>query len=318
MAGRTFQRSSAQRFISRNRNPYKERESMTLLTYQVFKTVAEMGSFHKAADVLGLTPSAISHSISAMEKELGFAVLTRNKSGVTLTNYGEHILPYVNSVLNSDERLQQVVAEYKGLKTGTVKIGCFSSACTNWIPDIIHSFEAQYPAIRIEVFEGTYDDVRYWIKNGIVDFGFLSASSAGDIPIEIFYKDPLLCIVSADFEKKSEGDTIGIEEMSHHHFVAQRESTDADIQNYLRQNNFSTQIRYHVLDDLSTVIMVAKGFGICIMPELVMNDIPYNVRRYRMDPDAYREIGLACLNPALMAPAVRTLYQYILDTCRNI
>ena len=64
--------------------------------------------------------------------------------------------------------------------------------------------------------------------------------------------------------------------------------------------------------------MVAKGFGICIMPELVMNDIPYNVRRYRMDPDAYREIVLACLNPSLMAPAVRTLYQYILETCRNI
>lgn len=38
---------------------------MTLLTYQVFKTVAEQGSFRKAADILGLTPSAISHAISA-------------------------------------------------------------------------------------------------------------------------------------------------------------------------------------------------------------------------------------------------------------
>ncbi|MBQ9061939.1 MAG: LysR family transcriptional regulator, partial [Eubacterium sp.] len=38
---------------------------MTLLSYQVFKTVAEIGSFHKAADVLGLTPSAISHAVSA-------------------------------------------------------------------------------------------------------------------------------------------------------------------------------------------------------------------------------------------------------------
>ena len=36
---------------------------MTLLTYQVFKTVAEQGSFRKAADILGLTPSAISHAI---------------------------------------------------------------------------------------------------------------------------------------------------------------------------------------------------------------------------------------------------------------
>ena len=105
---------------------------MTLLTYQVFRTVAEMGSFHKAAELMGLTPSALSHAISSMEKELGFAVLTRSKAGVTLTNYGESIMPYVNAVLNADESLQQVVAEFKGLKTGTVKVGCFSSACTSW------------------------------------------------------------------------------------------------------------------------------------------------------------------------------------------
>ena len=107
---------------------------MTLLTYQVFKTVADIGSFRKAADILGLTPSAISHAISSMEAELGFSVLTRNKNGVTLTNYGEHLLPYVNAVLNSDESLRQFIAQTNGLKTGKVKIGVFSSVCTNWLP----------------------------------------------------------------------------------------------------------------------------------------------------------------------------------------
>ena len=72
---------------------------MTLLSYQIFKTVAEAGSFHKAADLIGLTPSAISHAVSSMEKELGFSVFTRKKAGVTLTGYGEHLMPYVNAVL---------------------------------------------------------------------------------------------------------------------------------------------------------------------------------------------------------------------------
>jgi DNA-binding transcriptional LysR family regulator len=76
---------------------------MTLLSYQIFKTVAEAGSFHKAADLIGLTPSAISHAVSSMEKELGFSVFTRKKAGVTLTSYGEHLMPYVNAVLNSEE-----------------------------------------------------------------------------------------------------------------------------------------------------------------------------------------------------------------------
>ncbi len=54
---------------------------MTLLTYQVFETVTEQGSFRKAADLLGLTPSAVSHAVSSLEAELGFCVLNRAKSG---------------------------------------------------------------------------------------------------------------------------------------------------------------------------------------------------------------------------------------------
>jgi DNA-binding transcriptional LysR family regulator len=101
-------------------------------------------------------------------------------------------------------------------------------------------------------------------------------------------------------------------------FVVQRESTDADIQNYMKQNHLDIQTRYHVVDDLSTVVMVASGFGICIMPELVMNDIPYEVRQYRMEPDAARIIGLAARGPHLMAPAVRTLYNHILNMYSNL
>ena len=145
---------------------------MTLLTYQVFKTIADVGSFHKAADILGLTPSAISHAISSMENELGFSVLTRSKAGVNLTNYGEQLLPYVNAVLNCDESLKQEIAELNGLKQGKVKIGVFSSVCTSWLPEILHSFKKKYTEIDIEVFQGTYDDVVYWIKNGVVDLGF--------------------------------------------------------------------------------------------------------------------------------------------------
>lgn len=285
---------------------------MTLLTYQVFKTVAEQGSFRKAADILRLTPSAVSHSISSMESELGFSLLNRSKIGVTLTNYGEHLLPYVNAVLNSDESLQQAVAEFNGLKQGKVKVGCFSSVCTNWMPDIMNSFKSLYPDITIEVFQGTYDDVVYWIKNGIVDLGFLSVSSSKDIPITPLYKDRLLCVVPKDKIKNENIEYMDICEMRNHQFVTQRESTDADIQKFLRENSLDVQSNYHVVDDLSTIAMVANGFGICLMPEMVMNDIPYEVDCYPVEPDAYRIIGIATLNPDFMAPAVRTMYKHIL------
>ncbi len=285
---------------------------MTLLTYQVFKTVAEIGSFHKAADILGLTPSAISHAISSMESELGFSVVTRSKSGITLTNYGEHLLPYINAVLNSDESLKQMINEMNGLKTGKVKIGVFSSVCTSWIPEILKSFQEQYEGIIVEVFQGTYDDVAYWIKNGVVDLGFLSVSSAKDIPIEPLYRDPLVCVLPKGMKDQRIPEYVDIEEMRTHQFVTQRECTDADIQNFLRENKLRIQSNYHVVDDLSTIRLVEKGFGICLMPELVMQDIPYDVDIYPIYPEACRIIGIAAMNPDFMAPAVRTMYTYII------
>ena len=290
---------------------------MTLLTYQVFKTIADVGSFHKAADILGLTPSAISHAISSMENELGFSVLTRSKAGVNLTNYGEQLLPYVNAVLNCDESLKQEIAELNGLKQGKVKIGVFSSVCTSWLPEILHSFKKKYTEIDIEVFQGTYDDVVYWIKNGVVDLGFLSVSSAKDIPIEPLWRDPLLCIVPKGMQKQKESDFMDIEEMQNHQFVTQRESTDADIQNFLKENSLNVQSNYHVVDDLSTIAMVANGFGICLMPQMVMRDIPYEVDCYPVQPYAERVIGLATLHPEFMAPAVRSMYNHILENYRE-
>lgn len=286
---------------------------MTLLNYQVFKTVADQGSFRRAAEILGLTPSAVSHAVSAMETELGFAILNRSKNGVTLTSYGERLLPYVNGVLNSDESLQQVIAEFNGLKQGRIRVGCFSSVCTNWMPRLMHSFQDKYPAITIELFQGTYDDVVYWIKNGIADIGFLSVSSAADLPIEPLYKDPLICVVPKGMEIAVHRGAVGIHELRNQKFVTQRESTDADIQKFMRENNLNVKSDYHVVDDLSTIAMVANGFGICLMPEMVMNDIPYEVDCYPLEEEAYRVVGIAALNPDNLAPAVRTFYNHVLE-----
>lgn len=288
---------------------------MTLLSYQVLKTVADQGSFRKAAELLGLTPSAVSHAVSSMEKELGFFVFNRGKNGVMLTNYGERLLPYVNAVLNSDESLQQAVAEFNGLKQGRIKIGCFSSVCTNWMPELIHAFAKSYPAIEMEIFQGTYDDVSYWIKNGVVDVGFLSVSSAGEIPIVPLYKDPLLCVVPKGLRTRQ--GRMDVEELREYQFVTQRESTDADIQNFMKEHDLNVTSNYHVVDDLSTVAMVAHGFGICLMPEMVMQDIPYEVDCFHLKEDAYRIIGLAALDFEAMAPAVRMFYEQVVKNYKQ-
>ena len=283
---------------------------MTLLAYQIFQTVVEQGSFQRAAEIMNLTPSAISHAISTAEKELGFPLFNRNKNGVTLTSYGENLQPNNLTVLNSDAKLQQAILEFNGLTHGSVKIGTFSSACNNFIPDIVTSFSKLHPNIEIKIYQGTYDDVYNWIKTGVVDLGFLSESSCKDLPITTLYEDELMCIVPKSFHPRHKS-YIELGELEGQNFVSQRESTDADIQMLLQKHQTTIHSSCHVVDDSSTIAMVAAGLGVCIMPSLVMKNMPYDVDMYSLRPTEKRIIGICALNPELMAPAVKSMYKHI-------
>ena len=220
-------------------------------------------------------------------------------------------------MLNSDAKLQQAILEFNGLTHGSVKIGTFSSVCNSFIPDLVTSFSKLHPNIEIKIYQGTYDDVYSWIKTGVIDLGFLSESSCKDIPITPLYQDELLCIVPKAFRTKHRN-YIELEELKEENFVSQRESTDADIQNLFQKYQLKIRSSCHVVDDLSTIAMVAAGLGICIMPKLVMQNIPYDVDMYPLRPAEHRTIGLCYLNAELMAPAVKSMQKHILKYFENL
>lgn len=290
---------------------------MTLLAYQIFQTVVEQGSFQHAAEVLNLTPSAISHAISTVEKELGFPLFNRHKNGVTLTSYGKNLQPYILTVLNSDAKLQQAILEFSGLTHGSVKIGTFSSVCNRFIPDLVTGFSNLHPNIEIELYQGTYDDVYNWIKTGVVDFGFLSESSCKDIPITPLYDDELVCIVPKSFRPKHRG-YVELSELTEQNFISQLKSTNTDIQNLSQKYQLQIHSSCHAADDLSSLAMAAAGLGICILPKPMVQNIPYDINMYPLKPAEYQTIGICSLNTTLMTPAIKSMYKHIIKYFENL
>ena len=122
---------------------------MTLLGCQIFSTIAQEGSFARAADRLHLTPSAISHAVAGMENECGFPLFTRTKTGVTMTAAAESLLPAIRRVLASNESLDQSIAQINGLHKGVLRLGVFNSACVVWLPQLVPAFTADYPGIDV-------------------------------------------------------------------------------------------------------------------------------------------------------------------------
>lgn len=283
---------------------------MTLLTYEIFYAVVQEKSFQKAAKILNMTPSAISHAISSMEKELGFTLFIRNKNGTVLTSNGEAIYPKILDILNSNEYFLQSVAMLKGLKAGTIKVGCFNSVCTAWMPGIMNEFRKVFPEITVKVFQGTYDDVVEWLKIGTIDVGFLSESCTKDFYYTPIYKDQLLCITPKNF-KVANPDYISVAELENQAFVFQREACDTDVQAFLDKYHISVRTNHHVIDDQSTIALIEAGMGIGIMPEILVKKMSSNINSYALHPAEYRTICLATTHPHKLSPAVNQFIQFV-------
>ena len=283
---------------------------MTLLSYEIFYTVVQEKSFLKASKILNMTPSAVSHAISSMENELGFALFIRGKNGTVLTGNGEAIYPHVLEVLNSNEYFLQSVAQLKGLRSGTIKVGCFNSVCTAWMPGIMTAFRESYPEITVKIFQGTYDDVITWLKNGTIDVGFLSESCCKDFYYTSLYNDRLLCVTPKDFEVANPN-YISVKELENQAFVFQREACDTDVQAFLDKYHITIETNHHVIDDQSTFALIEAGMGIGIMPEILVKKMSSNINSYALHPAEYRTICLATTHPHNLLPAVNQFIQFV-------
>lgn len=112
--------------------------------------VARAGSIRKAADRLHLTPSAMNRRIQDLESELGAPIFERRPRGVRLTAAGELFIRYAREQLANVERLGSQIEDLRGLRRGTVRIGCSQAVAHDFLPRRIAAFRARHPLVAFE------------------------------------------------------------------------------------------------------------------------------------------------------------------------
>lgn len=165
---------------------------------KAFIAAAETGSFSKAAELLSYTPSGVSQLVTALEADLGFALLRRTNKGVTVTSDGELLLPAIRELLNQEERIYQIAADTKGLLIGSVTIASYSSIATHWLPTVISRFQADYPQIKINLLEGIRQEVNKWLDDKTADIAFTSYKEPFPYDWIPLTEDPMMAVLPPD------------------------------------------------------------------------------------------------------------------------
>ena len=280
--------------------------NLTLTKFEIFNTIVEVGSLTKTAEKLNMTQSGVSYAVSTLEAELGFILLKRDRSGVSLTSNGERILKHVQIILQQEELLRQEAAAIRGVNTGTVRLGTLSSVSMQWLPGILSQFHKTHPQIEVKTYLGCYDEMNDWISNGTVDFGFLSLPTSRSFEVIPLKKDKLVVILPPEHPLRHQK-VISFSQLENQPFIMPQWGHDDNIKRSLIESKVKLQIQYELMEEQTILEMVKMGLGISILPELILVNVPENVHVVDLEKPNYRIIGIAALSLKDLSPAAREL-----------
>ena len=164
----------------------------------------DLGSFTKAAEVLGYTQSGLTHMMNSLEKEVGFTLLERGRSGVRLTEEGERIAPAVREFLQANARLDSVIEQVASSRTEIIRVSAYASIAMHWLPGIIRRFREECPEASVEMRVTNHIAEAYAaLLQGKLDLIFASRQEPGDYRWIPLWQDPMFAVLppeeSSDF-----------------------------------------------------------------------------------------------------------------------
>ncbi len=289
---------------------------MSVSQYEIFVKAAETGSLTLAAEALGCTQSNASHAIAALEREFGFSLLRRGRGGVKLTEEGAVLLPLVCAVCDGEAALRRRAAELRGLETGRLRIGSFTSVAVHWLPGILKGFQTLYPNIGFELLNGDYHDVDQWLAAGRVDAAFTRLPSALPCTFLPLYEDRLMAILPKNHPKAGL-ERFPMEAIAGESFISLLESSDHDSIRVLREAGYEPEIRFTTKDDYALIAMVENGLGMSIVPELLLEGRRENIAVLPLTPPARRTIALAIPEGSRESPAARRFADFAAEWARQ-
>ncbi len=134
-----------------------------------FVQVAELGSFTRASNVLGVAQPALSRQVRALEVALRQPLFDRNGRGVTLTPAGQRLLAHGRGILQQLERARQDLESLRGVAAGVLSIGLPPSIGRLLTAPLVEAFSQRFPSAALTMVEGLSTYTLEWLAQGRLD-----------------------------------------------------------------------------------------------------------------------------------------------------
>jgi DNA-binding transcriptional LysR family regulator len=172
---------------------------MTLDQLRIFIAVAERGHVTRASEVLGISQSAASAAIAALEARYHAKLFDRVGRGIQLTETGQLFLREARAVLDRASMARTVLQDLAGQATGTVAIAASQTIATYWLPRRLAAFHAANPGVRLNVVIRNTREVESAVVEGEVNIGLVEGPTQHPaLTRQQIDRDRLVLVVASD------------------------------------------------------------------------------------------------------------------------
>ncbi|MDX2564050.1 LysR family transcriptional regulator [Streptomyces sp. TX20-6-3] len=283
---------------------------------RVLVAVASEGGFSAAAVALGMTQSAVSHSVRGSERRLGVVLFDRGRSGATPTPAGERALAYARRVLRLLEVMGSEVrgaasaaaagaglGAGAGLLAGPLRIAAFRSAALHLLPRALGRLTERHPGIvpevRIvrEVGRGTAGEV----LDGRADLGIATLGTTSPVPPELVGG----VLVEEGYALAHPAGHPAPRSLP---LIDWTENCTSYTREWWAGQEWLPPATVQAEDDGAVLSMVSTGFGMAVMPELSLVGAPPSVEITDLGPERpTRSVGYVTTPELAASLAVRAL-----------
>src|SRR5215831_18039992 len=281
---------------------------MNFTQLRCFVALADSSSFTETAYTTHLTQSAVSHALTALERELGVSLLERNNKGVVaLTGIGRTLLPHVRALLAQADAIEQGARAARGLVKGNLRLGSIPPVASPLLAGVLAHFHQHYPDIDVALFEGSFQEVEEWLGANVVDVGFVQHPTKG---VESIYLTPdELHIFVANGHRLRARVSVTVGDLRDESLIARPAGCDVPAIFERHGEKHRPHIRYQASEGSTMLAMVREGLGITILPRKLLPDKLEGITAIPLHPPRPLQIGLAVRSMASASPAALLFVQ---------